>query len=82
MANAARTAFFDDVASRATLRAAARAGRIKQLAPGLWPADLHSDPEVTVAENRWSIDLSRKEIRGVVYSRDVPYLTKLSGQIG
>ncbi|MBL8779152.1 MAG: hypothetical protein JNK12_24725 [Acidimicrobiales bacterium] len=47
--------FFGDVASGATLSRATKAGRIRRLAPGLYSADLHSDPAELIARNRWSV---------------------------
>ena len=52
-----RTVFFDDedAVSPYTLRRAAEDGRIRRLAPKLYTADLVSDPEDIVTENRWFI---------------------------
>lgn len=47
--------FFGDVASGATLSRATKDGRIRRLAPGLYSADLHSDPAELIARNRWSV---------------------------
>ena len=47
--------FFGDVASAATLSRATKDGRIRRLAPGVYSADLRSDPAELVARNRWSI---------------------------
>lgn len=52
-----RTVFFDDegLASPYLLRKAAEEGRIRRLAPKLYTADLISDPDEIVTENRWFI---------------------------
>lgn len=47
--------FFGDVASGATLSRATKDGRIRRLAPGLYSADIHSDPAELIARNRWSV---------------------------
>jgi hypothetical protein len=47
--------FFGDVASAATLSRAARDGRIRRLARGLYSADLRADPSELIARNRWKI---------------------------
>ena len=51
----ARTAFFDDVASRDILSRAVRDGRIRRLAPRLYSADLASPVDEIVLANRWPI---------------------------
>ena len=51
----ARTVFFDDVASRATLSKAVRDGRIRRIAPRLYSADLESSADEIVLANRWPI---------------------------
>lgn len=47
--------FFGDVASGATLSRASKDGRIRRLAPGLYSADLRSDPAELIARNRWAV---------------------------
>lgn len=47
--------FFGGVASDATLSRATRDGRIRRLAPGLYSADLRSDPAELIARNRWAV---------------------------
>src|SRR5437899_7160761 len=47
--------FVGDVASVATLSRAAKDGRIRRLARGVYSADLRADPAELVARNRWAI---------------------------
>ncbi|MEZ5265988.1 MAG: hypothetical protein R2755_30335 [Acidimicrobiales bacterium] len=47
--------FFDDVASRPTLAAAAKRGEIRRLVTGVWTADTISPDGEIVAENLWLI---------------------------
>lgn len=47
--------FFSDVASGAALSRATKDGRIRRLAPGLYSADLRSDPAELIARNRWAV---------------------------
>jgi hypothetical protein len=47
--------FFGDVASGATLSRATKDGRIRRLAPGLYSADLRSEPGELIARNRWAV---------------------------
>ena len=51
----ARSAFFDDVASRPVLARAVKDGRIRRLAPRVYTADLASPPEEIIGENRWRV---------------------------
>jgi hypothetical protein len=47
--------FFGDAVSGATLSRATKDGRIRRLAPGLYSADLRSDPAELIARNRWAV---------------------------
>lgn len=51
----ARTVFFGDVASKATLGRAVQDGRIRRIYPQIYSADVDSPVEETVVENRWLI---------------------------
>ena len=47
--------FFRDAASPATLSRATRDGRIRRLAPGVYTADLGTDPTELIRRNRWAV---------------------------
>ena len=47
--------FFGDAASAATISRAAKDGRVRRLARGVFSADLRSDPVELIARNRWEI---------------------------
>ena len=72
-----RTVFFDDedLVSPYMLRRATEDGRIRRLAPKLYTADLKSNPEDIVTENRWFIlgrPHTRSHDRGSFCSRRWP----------
>lgn len=47
--------FFGDVTSAASLSRAAKSGRIRRLARGVFSADLTTQPEQLIARNRWTV---------------------------